>query len=73
MPQEAGPDPYSCQRRPQARQVRRRQLKALDEELLRFPGACLGGLLDIWIQQFGKPRGVHRILIHDVELWQNTA
>jgi hypothetical protein len=72
-PRMQAPDPYSCQRRLQARQVRRRQLKALDEGLPRFPGAYLGGLLDIWIRQFGKPRSVGRILIHDVELGQNTA
>ena len=47
------------------------KLRALVEELHRFPGAYLGGLLDIWIRQFGRPGSVGRILIRDVEVRQN--
>jgi hypothetical protein len=73
MAEEACPDACSRESGLQARGVCRRQLEALDKELLGFLDAPLGCLFDVWVHEFGQPRGVDRVLVDRVKLGQDTA
>jgi hypothetical protein len=73
MSQEARPDLHPLQRGPQPTGVHRRQLKALDKELLGFLHTHLGGLLDMWVHELGQAYRIDRILIEGIELGKNTA
>jgi hypothetical protein len=59
--------------RPEDEQGALVKLEALNEELLGFLDAHFGGLLDVWVHEFGEPVGVDWVLIDGVELRQDAA
>jgi hypothetical protein len=73
MAQEARPYLHPVECGLQANGVPRRQLEALDEELLGFLHTHLGGLLDVWVHEVGQAYGIDRILIEGIELRKDAA